>query len=69
MNIIPENYSSKHDDILEMDIEDHDDAKEYWVPKKKRKTYTAGGTTARKGKLTSVTRLLLVCIVPEIKET
>ena len=53
MSIIPENYSSKHDDILEMDIED-DNAEEYWVPEKMRKTYAAGGTTARKGKLTSV---------------
>ena len=30
MSIIPENYSSKYDNILEMAIED-DDAEEYWV--------------------------------------
>lgn len=35
----------------------------------KRSLYSEGGSTAKKAKLTSVQRLILLCIVPDVKET
>lgn len=38
-------------------------------PLKKRKTYSEGGSIGEKAKLTSVKRTIMLCIVPDIKET
>ena len=50
--------------------DDADDEKENSnSPPKKRRLYIIGGSTANKGKLTSIKKLLMLCIVPLIKET
>ncbi|CAH0558944.1 unnamed protein product [Brassicogethes aeneus] len=49
------------------DLEE-DDGKENEC-KRKRSTYFEGGSVANKGKLTGVQRLVILCIVPKIKET
>ena len=36
---------------------------------KKRTTYSEGGSAAKKSKLTSVHRLIMLCCVPDIKES
>lgn len=38
-------------------------------PIKKRQVYSEGGSSGKKAKLTSVHRLILLCIVPQVKET
>ena len=62
MTILPENYSPELDCSIGSDSEEDD------VPIKKRKLYAEGGSSGKKAKLTSVHRLML-CIVPDIKET
>ena len=63
--ILPENYSS------ELDNGGDDDFKysEYNIPLKRRRVYSEGGSTGAISKLTSVHRLIIICIVPQIKET
>ncbi|KAJ8665899.1 hypothetical protein QAD02_007561 [Eretmocerus hayati] len=51
---LPEGYSESQDE---------------YVPEKKRRLYASGGTVGQKSKLTSVNRLIMLCIVPNIAET
>lgn len=51
------NYESKNSDF-ESDLKSS-----------KRNLYSDGGTTGRKSLLTSVNRLIMLCVVPQIKET
>ena len=65
LTITPEDYSpnTETDDNFDEDEYNHK------LTKKRRKLYSEGGTTARKAKLTSVHRLIMLCIVPQIKES
>lgn len=68
MTVLPENY------IPEIDPETVEDQPEFdneYVDhvKGKRTTYAEGGTVGKKAKLTSVKRLILLCVVPDIKES
>ena len=38
-------------------------------PKPRRSTYAEGGSMKHKRKLTGVNRLIMVCTVPDVKET
>lgn len=61
MTVLPENYS-------ELEFTTSHDSDTYLQPKR-RKLYSEGGSVANKGKLTSVNRLIMLCSVPNIKET
>ncbi|CAH1104522.1 unnamed protein product [Psylliodes chrysocephalus] len=50
-----------------MGKEDQEDEEERVI--KKRKLYSEGGSTSTQAKLSSVHRVILLCIVPQIKET
>ena len=66
MSVLPEDYeleSNNSQDYID------DEGNNYETPQKKRKLYSDGGSTAQKAKLTSVQRLIMLCIVPQIKET
>lgn len=63
MTIIPENYSPEVDGEENESISDNPDNME------KRTLYCEGGSIGKKAKLKSVKRLILLCVVPEIKET
>lgn len=49
--------------------EDGNDYEDYEIPKKKRKIYTDGGSIGQEREVTSVYRLIMLCIVPNIKDT
>lgn len=51
-----------------MDI-DSDNDDEILNSTKKRKTYAEGGSLDGEIKMTSVRKLILLCIVPDVKET
>lgn len=59
MTILPKDYSQETSDS---DIEEI-------PPKKKRTTYEEGGTLGKKANLNGVNRLIMLCVVPNIKET
>ena len=61
MSVIPENSIERNDDCEE----------DYEPPNKKRATsiYRDGGGLSKELKVTSVKRLIMLCIVPNIKET
>ena len=58
MTILPENYG-----VIEEDDDDFD------IPEKKRKTYSEGDSNSHESKLTSVKRLILLVLIPQIKES
>jgi hypothetical protein len=58
MSVFPENY-----------LKECSEDKENMSPQKKRTSYVQGGSVGSKGQLTGVKRFIMVCIVPEIKET
>lgn len=60
MSILPENYVSEFVDIEESD---------FYLQEKRRKFSPEDSIVAAKGKVTSVQRLILLCTVPNIKET
>lgn len=49
--------------------ESYDSDTEEPPPKKKRSTYEEGGTIGRKANLNGVNRLIMLCVVPNIKES
>ena len=65
LTVLPEDYSpaSENEEIDSIDDDTPDDTVS------KRNLYSNGGTSGKKCKLTSVQRLILVCVVPKIKET
>ena len=69
-SVYPENYSPELDRGLSEEelnlIEDLDDLNS---PVKKRSLYENGGTAGQKGNLNGVHRLIMVAIVPKVKET
>lgn len=65
MTVLPKNYSPELDCSIN-DSESDDDSN---FPKKKRSTYAEGGSVGKDAKLTSVNKLIMLCIVPEIKES
>ena len=67
MAILLENYSPELDHGMdESEIESIDQKDDLSSPKMKRSVYSEGGSAGRKGKLTGVHRLIMLCIVPEI---
>lgn len=62
MSIIPDNNLNEEADVDTLDSEGLDESK------KKRTTYAEGGTVGKEASVTSVYKLIMVCIVPEIKE-
>lgn len=62
LTVLPEDYT---EEIIEYENSSDSDSES----KSKRSKYSEGGTVGRKAKLTSVNRLILLCIVPNIKET
>lgn len=64
LTILPETYSPIDDS--EHNQPDSDESCELTH---KRKLYSQGGSVSKKGKLTSVNRLILLCVVPQIKES
>jgi hypothetical protein len=72
MTVLPENYSPELDrgvDGTELDSESEEEMEASNSPKSKRSLYSEGGSVGRKGKLTGVHRLIMLCIVPQIKES
>ncbi|CAH0557396.1 unnamed protein product [Brassicogethes aeneus] len=67
MTILPENYISESNKSQNNQSSDEED--NFESPIKKRKLYSEGGSTGHKAKLTSVHRLIMLCIVPDIQET
>lgn len=66
LTILPENYSPKLNcESTQNDEFSLDNSNEY----DKRSLYSEGGTVGKKSKLTSVDKLILLCIVPQIKES
>lgn len=61
MTVLPENFVSEVD-IEAENLSDH-------AEKGGRSRYSDGGSVGKKAKLTSVKRLIMICIVPKIKET
>ena len=59
-SILPENYSESE---LDSSSDDND------VTKKRRKLYSEGGSISHEAKPTSVKKVILLCIVPKIKES
>lgn len=68
MAVLPENYVPEIDSETAEDLSEFDDVHVDHV-KGKRSTYAEGGTVGKKAKLTSVKRLILLCVVPDIKES
>ena len=73
LTILPENYSPNSDNTCSSDTYDNENNQitddESIGLNSKRKLYSEGGSVSKKGKLTSVNRLILLCVVPNIKET
>lgn len=71
LTILPENYSPIENSSTQeaSDDENHQHNSEDFNGPKKRKSYEEGGSISKKGKLTSVDSLILLCITPDIKET
>lgn len=65
LTIFPEKYSPE----LDCNIDDSDQETGYNSPIKKRSLYSEGGSIGKKGKLTGVHRLIMLCAVPDVKET
>lgn len=63
--ILPENYTD--DDIINLYKNESGDSDDFTV--KKRRTRADGGIVGKEAKPTSVHKLILLCIVPKIKET
>ena len=61
--ILPESYLAENEYTFPIDLE-YDG-----VPEKKRKLYSEGGSISCEAKLTSVKKVILLCIVPQIKES
>ena len=67
--VLPENYDWTKDKAIEIDELTNDMERiETSSTSSKRSTYSEGGSL-KKGKLTGVKRLILLAIVPDIKET
>ena len=70
--IMPASYSPKNEESSMQedcyDESDPEDSVDFNCPKK-RTLYSEGGRLSKKGKLSSVNRLILLCVVPGIKET
>lgn len=76
LSILPENYdpdsdSLNNDKYLMTETENTDSSLEVFEEHKshKRTLYSEGGILSKKAKLTSVNRLILLCVVPQIKES
>lgn len=74
LTILPEDYSPKTDfpnSSPSNDNQDNDELMRTNLQKNtgKRTLYSQGGSMSKKRKLSSVDRLILLCIVPEIKES
>lgn len=71
LTILPENYSPVEDSSLQDTYNDENFQynPEDFDESRKRKLYSEGGSISKKGKLTSVDSLILLCITPDIKET
>ena len=65
MSIFPEDYLSDSKNGIDVDS----DGQEVVDIPSNRRLYSEGGNVGKKGKLTSVRRLILLCIVPQIKES
>lgn len=65
MTVLPENYAPD----LDRSIDDSSFDEDLDLPIKKRRLYSEGGSTAMKAKLTSVHRLIMLSIVPQVKDT
>lgn len=57
MTILPKDYCQEFSEDEEI------------PPKKKRSTYENGGSLGKKSNLNGVNRLILVCVMPNIKES
>ena len=66
--ILPENYDWDKDKIIDIDELSADMEGMKASGSKKRSTYSEGGSL-RKGKLSGVKRIILLAVVPDIKET
>lgn len=66
LTILPENYDPIADKGLSQEELEEEEVSE---PASKRSTYIEGGSAAKKGKLTGVNRLIMLAIVPQVKET
>lgn len=67
--ILPDDYSPKNgENSMQEDESDPEDSVTF-NNSNKRMCYSEGGRLSKKGKLSSVNRLLLLCVVPGIKET
>lgn len=65
LTVLSENYSPKADcGVHDLSLEDDSD-----IPVKKKVLYSEVGNTGKKAKLTNVHRLIMICAVPQIKET
>lgn len=72
LTILPENYSPSVDcstDQIDLDDVDNTISKDSNESTRKRTLYSKGGTMSKRGKLSSVDKLILLCVVPQIKET
>ncbi|CAH0556707.1 unnamed protein product [Brassicogethes aeneus] len=71
ITILPENYSPDLDRGLENTelIQEDGEGNDQGEIKSQRSLYVNGGSIGKKGKLTSVNRLIMLCIVPQVKET
>lgn len=71
LTILPENYSPNSDNTCSSDTYDDENNQitddESIGLNSKRKLYSEGGSVSKKGKLTSVNRLILLCVVTNIK--
>ena len=67
--IIPPNYSPELDrSLTEEELFDSKEFPDFDLAYSKRTLYKDGGTVGKKGRLTSVKRLILICIVHQVKE-
>lgn len=65
MSVFPENYSAKSEKGERSDF----DEDVVVGDKRKRSLFSEGGTVAKRARLTSVKRVIILCIVPQIAET
>ena len=73
MTMLPENYDPSQDRGLEdYEYEEYllrQQTENQNSPQRKRTLYSEGGSSAIRGKLTGVHRLIMICCVPQIKES
>ncbi|XP_043473381.1 uncharacterized protein LOC122505669 isoform X2 [Leptopilina heterotoma] len=66
LTLISQNYNLENENNTANEINENVDPES---PTEKRCRYSGGAVTGRKAKLTSVNRLIILCLVPKIKET